>query len=559
MTRLVPGIVVLLVLGGAPGRGQVQPPATASIGGAVLVVAQPPHPARRVTVQLNGAGLAVPRLALTDDVGRFAFGGLRAGRYTVTASRAGYVPAAYGAARGWRSTGRPIVLTAGERRTGVEIRMLRGAVLTGRIRDEWGRPAAGVRVRVGELRTRAGVLTFLDAPGRPIVTDDRGVYRAFGLPPGQYVVAAVPSVSMRRVIEAPGAERGAHVGYAPVYFPGTPEPTSAEVVGLAAGEERSGLDFEVRAVRMSTVSGVVRLPSGDAAVRATVRAELADREVGSLLGRLASPVTATDTAGGFTLRNVPPGRHRIQAQLRGQSGLLWSHGLVVADGRPIRDVTLALESAIVVSGRLIVEGLPDGPLPETWRQARVFLQPWTPGGPAGRASVAPGADGAFRFSGVVPGTYDVTVSAPGRGDEWMVASARAGGVDLLKTSLEVEPGGLTTGVTITVTSEVGVISGRLTDASGAPSPEYVLLVFPADRERWRAGAHQLREPIRLEPDGRYRVSGLRPGEYCVAAVTDVGQDDHLDPTFLEALSAGAIRVSLARGEHKVQDIQLAGR
>jgi hypothetical protein len=188
-----------------------------------------------------------------------------------------------------------------------------------------------------------------------------------------------------------------------------------------------------------------------------------------------------------------------------------------------------------------------------------LLQPWTPGGPAGGASVTPEADGAFRFSGVVPGTYDVTVSAPGRGDEWMVASARAGGVDLLKTSLEVEPGGLTTGVTITVTSEVGVISGRLTDASGAPSPEHVLLVFPADRERWRAGAHRLREPIRLGPDGRYRVSGLRPGEYCVAAVTDVGQDDHLDPTFLEALSAGAIRVSLARGEHKVQDIQLAGR
>jgi len=61
-------------------------------------------------------------------------------------------------------------------------------------------------------------------------------------------------------------------------------------------------------------------------------------------------------------------------------------------------------------------------------------------------------------------------------------------------------------------------------------------------------------------DGRFtfeRIGGLAAGDYYLAAVTDLARTDHLDPVFLEQLVPGAIRLSLARGETRVQDIRIA--
>ncbi len=72
----------------------------------------------------------------------------------------------------------------------------RGGVITGIVRDIGGRPVPGVNVRVLKLGYNAvtGERT-LGAPstGSVGLTDDRGEYRAYGLPPGGYLVAVVPS------------------------------------------------------------------------------------------------------------------------------------------------------------------------------------------------------------------------------------------------------------------------------------------------------------------------------------------------------------------------------
>src|SRR5262245_34218437 len=85
------------------------------------------------------------------------------------------------------------VLGPGESVDDITIELVRGAVVTGRVVDERGRPVVGAGVwlrmpRGGGEKYAGGVTPSPPSSGGD--TDDRGVYRIFGAPAGRYVVAA---------------------------------------------------------------------------------------------------------------------------------------------------------------------------------------------------------------------------------------------------------------------------------------------------------------------------------------------------------------------------------
>jgi hypothetical protein len=64
--------------------------------------------------------------------------------------------------------------------------------------------------------------------------------------------------------------------------------------------------------------------------------------------------------------------------------------------------------------------------------------------------------------------------------------------------------------------------------------------------------------VRLASDGRFSVTGLPPGEYYLGVLTDADPSQLSDLPFLEQLATTAIRITLAEGERKVQDVKMAG-
>ena len=162
-------------------------PSTSMISGAVIDAASS-APVRRAIVTVSGDGAIGGRSAITDEAGRFAIAQLPAGRYTISAIKAGYLTTAFGAKRPGR-TGVSQALASGDR-VAIELRMSRGAVLGGTVTDERGAPAAGVRVTAMDMRDQG-----ISGPnaGQFVRTDDRGAFRIFGLAPGEYVIAAVSS------------------------------------------------------------------------------------------------------------------------------------------------------------------------------------------------------------------------------------------------------------------------------------------------------------------------------------------------------------------------------
>ena len=146
-------------------------------------------PVRRARVMLSGPELRGGRSTVTNDQGQFTFSALPPGRFTMTASKAGYVDVPYGAKRPGRP-GTPIQLAAGQKMEAANITLPKGGVITGVVVDDSGEPAPGTQVRVMRYVMRTGEKTLQQAGQAQ--ADDRGIYRIYGLQPGEYLISAVP-------------------------------------------------------------------------------------------------------------------------------------------------------------------------------------------------------------------------------------------------------------------------------------------------------------------------------------------------------------------------------
>jgi hypothetical protein len=85
-----------------------------------------------------------------------------------------------------------------------------------------------------------------------------------------------------------------------------------------------------------------------------------------------------------------------------------------------------------------------------------------------------------------------------------------------------------------------------------------MVAFSTDRALWTSAPRRVSSAVRLSSDGRYRVTGLPPGEYYLSALADFDPVQLGDPAFLESLISQSIKVTLGESERKVQDLKIGG-
>jgi hypothetical protein len=118
------------------------------------------------------------------------------GRYTVGASRTGFVTASYGQRRPLQP-GIPLQLTAGAALQNIDIKLPRGSAIAGHVYDENGEPAPATMVQVMRYQFQNGERRLM--PAGNAQTNDKGEYRVWGLNPGDYYVSAqMPNTFRRR-------------------------------------------------------------------------------------------------------------------------------------------------------------------------------------------------------------------------------------------------------------------------------------------------------------------------------------------------------------------------
>ncbi len=557
----------------APASAKSAPAGTGVISGTIVSADNGARPIRLANVVLIGAMTGTLRVTMTDDGGRFSVNGLPADRYVIGASKPPFLGAVAGATRPARP-GAPVMLGDGQKIGDVVIRMPLGAAITGVITDERGQPGANVVMLLQQWRMQGGERALVSVPIGNIQTDDRGRYRAFGLPPGEYFLSAMrlgsfpSSVKPLTDAEVDNAIKGAPVPpspplstdqalrYVPVFFPGTTRATDAAPITLTTGEERQNVDFRLESVRTAKLEGTVMTSDGQPVA------------AGSLLLSMLGPfsqvnVTRVLPDGHFSFPTVAPGSYSLLLNGSGpQAGQFATASIEVA-GVDLTGVQLTMKPGLSFSGRLAFEGTAP---PPAMAGRQIPLRALTPG-LTGFASpqVAPTtATGAFVVSKISPGRYvlggPLFFGATADSVTWALQSVVVDGRDVTDMPIDIASETAPKDVVVTFQDQWQSLSGTAAHTLGAVVTDDTIVLFPADKAYWIYGSRRILT-TRPGNDGTFTFGGPGPislaaGSYLLVAVKDIDKDEQFDPAFLASLTASATQVTIQPGEKKVQNLAI---
>jgi len=368
---------------------------------------------------------------------------------------------------------------------------------------------------------------------------------------------------------------------APIFFPGVTSMSAAAPIALALGEVRDGVDFVYQLARAAAVSGTVT-GAGSQNVQLSLQPESALQNSLSVFG---GPILQRRPAGDgeFTFTSVTPGKYTLTA--RSGAGLAGRGGPGPANGPPLIATTsvevigddigglaLALQPTLRVSGRAVFQGAVQ---PATNAMTTVSIRLVPAGATANSAGSLPlsaraeemlvampvvsmpisGAirpDGTFQIDGVMPGTYRLAVPRDPAG--WRSKAAMLGGKDVLDVSFQVGSGDVTD-IELSFSDQRSQIAGRLQKADGSPAAGYFVVAFSVDGTLWTPQSRRLRS-VRPGTDGEFRLDDLPAGDYYLAALTDADSNDWQSPAFLAQIVPAAIKLTLADGERKTQNLRI---
>ncbi len=651
--------LALALLVPTTGSGQSAPSSTGQTPGAisgVVVDSVTKRPVHGALVTLGPAvRIGTGTRQLTDERGRFIFLGLPpAENYTLEAHQSGYLD------RSNLVRPRQLTLAPGQWLADQRLEIIPEASISGVVRDERGEPVVGAPVRLLALLPIAGRVH--PAGGPVATTDDRGFYRFGGLPEGRYLISvpsvqhAVPAETPARVVAgaSAGQARARSVGVAedtgppalemdaghrlviggyvtppppepgarPQAYPATFHPEARELeastpIVLAAGQERDGVDVQLRPVPTFLVSGRIE-PAQEVTAGFPLRLLPAGPDDLGFGSEAATTVVEAD--GRFTFLNVPAGRYALVLRglvsayafgprgfaidrdnalppmpgfgRRGGSSLgrvqnaplgtefhntlgdwdpmRWARGDVEVSDRDLTDVTLLLQRPAELHGRIQWErttaaaptappapGRPGAPVSvqDGIRQTIVRADPADGALWLGQPNAVMGSDNTFTISGLLPGEYLVRVRGP-VGAGFSVKSIVWQGADYTHSPFDMTTSADVADVVIMLTDQTQSVAGVVAGAPASGQGPSVI-AFPVDPKRWTNYGLQptLLRSVEASADGRYEVA-LPAGDFYLAAVDGSLARAWIDPGFLKAAARAATRISLAWGEKKLQDLRV---
>ena len=513
-------------------------------------------PLRRAIVRLAGQEFREGRVASTDEDGRWELKDLPAGRYTLSASKGGYVQLQYGQRRPFEQ-GRPIELGDGQTLDHVNFNLPRGSVIAGRIVDEFGEPVAEAMVTAMRYRYVSGRRRMVPA-GRFAQTDDGGHFRIYGLPPGDYYLSAT-----LRQGPMMGFESDSVATYAPTYYPGTASAQQAERVSVGLGAEMSGVTFSLLPVRTVKVTGTAVDSTGRPMAGAFVmlREDVRMGE-GNFMTMMMGGGNRVRDDGTFVIANVAPGDYVVEARpmmmgpgRRGEDDPEVAFTTLSVGGEDVSGVSLIGTKGTPIRGRVTLQpaGAVSGVKPS---EISVSAMAQDADAPmmflGGEARDGVDEDWSFAVRAVQSPVLLRTFRLPAG---YTLKAVLAGGHDVTDRGLAFKPGEPVNGVEIVISASSSSVSGSVTDDNGGAVPDYAVVIYSEDREHWGFMSRHIKL-ARPDQQGAYQVKDLPGGRYLAAAVEAMETGEESDPAMLERLRPLATAFSLADGEQRALNLKL---
>jgi hypothetical protein len=484
-----------ILLGAAPDIRAGQAPAAASPEAKCAITG-------RVTIENEGApGIAVvlqpasssPTLpppvarATTDKEGRFQMNNLPDGRYYLVP-----LAPAYFAPSEDREvpSGKPVTLMKGENLEGVELKLVPGGVITGRVTTAGGQPVIGqsIYIRATDPRTLQQLPSMIINDSR-FKTDDRGVYRIYGLPAGRFIVSVLSG--------KPGA------GW--IFHPGVTEESRAGQIDVVAGQAVENIDIKLPPLtRVYEATGrVVDEATGQLIPRISVGRSVLEANSNKAVGMDGGqPV---DEHGAFHYPNLAPGRYAVYVAIGGGSEYYSDEVIFEVTDHDVTGLEIRARHGASLSGMVVIEGARDSSVLSELPLLRVWVGRQAGGMGAGSAV---GADGRFRIPGLPPDKFHFNLSSKTQQQRLSLLGVERDGV-WLPYWIEVAAGEQVTGLRLIVAYGSGVVRGQV-QILGGTLPEGARLSVSARRADL-PGQPSSMSSASVDSRGRFLIEGLTTG------------------------------------------------
>jgi len=482
--------------------------ATASIAGHVTIRGKA-APGITVVATLRNSFFDNKTIAktTTDEDGNYKLNGLSAGQFIVLPLAKSYVVAN---GNTYKDAGQSVSVAEAEAITNIDFALVRGGVVTGRITDADDRPVIGETVNVAlkdaNPDPNAQAASFASTRNK---TDDRGIYRVYGLGPGSYRVS---------VGQESAAGGGSPVGingaqYVKTFYPGVEDEARATIIEIKEGAEIANVDITVKkpASGFSATGRVIDADSGKPVPSVYMGHSLLD-ESNQRIGGMGFTGTQTDANGKFRLEGLRPGRYAVFTLSTGQTNSTYSEpvNFEITDG-DVTSIEVKVRQGATINGFAVIENNSDPEVAALLQTVSVYAYVEQKGsGAPSYAQSQIGADGSFHLTGLAPGKARIGMQGfPVAPKGLFLARTELDGVEPSE-GVEVAAGAIMNGVKLVFAYGSGSIRGEVKVEGGSLSEGISLRVFVHSAA---SESRQLTRNAVLDARLHFLVEGLPTGDY----------------------------------------------
>ena len=445
--------------------------------------------------------------ATTDEDGNYKLTRLAARHFTIFPLAKSYVIVK---ASAYKGLGQEVNIAEGEAITKIDFPLVRGGVITGRITDAEGHPLIGERVNIVSNGTADTRPPMSMSGGTRNQTDDRGVYRVYGLSPGNY------KVSVGKAAPAGSADSVMGMGvsqYTKTFYPGVEDESRATIVEIKEGTEVSSVDIIVGKPGSGfSVSGRVIDADSGAPVAGSFLYQSLVNESNQRIGGINFTGSQSDANGKFRLDAVRPGRYAVYTIGSGQNNSTYSEAVTfdVADS-DVTGIEVKLRQGATVNGVAVFENNSDPETAALLQTVRLYAyvdQKGLAASTYGEARVGP--DNSFHITGLAPGKARFGVQeypSPPKG--LTLVRTELEGVDQ-KDGIEVTAGAQVNGVRLVFAYGTGSVRGEVKIEGGSPpegtSMRVLIRSMAGDSRRFNRGTE-------LDARLHFVLENIPPGNF----------------------------------------------
>lgn len=455
--------------------------------------------------------------ATTGADGFYRLANVPAGSYHLNLVAPGYTSAG---ARSPRGTGevRAVNIEAGETIEHQDFVLERGGVITGRVTEASGKPviAESLKLYHAGAPLRSGPIHF--GSGYGMETDDRGVYRIYGLPAGRYLVCVGEEKESGLVSAALGGKNRTRTCHA-----NATEEAQAKTVEVSPGSEATGVDITLAppAKTYEATGRMLDAETGQPVANLSYGFGVLDPD-GKHIGNRGWSNARTNAAGEFRFTNLQPGRYAAFVVGRDTNMPNYYSDAVpfeIDDGS-VSGIVVKVRRGATLRGVASLEGTTDRAVLAKLTQVNFHVRVVTPepkadelqAGNSSSASLQP--DGSFHLAGLPPGKVQFTLDGFSSPKGFTLLRVERGGVEQ-RDGIEIGAGEQVSDVRVRLGYSTTVVRGQIEvqrDGQPAQIPEGGRLYVTMRRV---GGLRSSWENVATEVDGRGRfvLEGLAAGEY----------------------------------------------